>query len=128
MAVDPEKHVVHWRSGAESALQSAEVLLQVGQLEHSLFFAHLALEKALKALVTRETSNLAPYTHDLLKLARLAGLDLSPDQEARLIKFNRYCTAGRNEDIASTGTPIDVQLVREEIQTAKEYLACLLQK
>jgi HEPN domain-containing protein len=48
-----------------------------------LFFAHLALEKLLKAHVCRATRDLAPRVHALLRLAERAGLMLPEDWRVR---------------------------------------------
>jgi HEPN domain-containing protein len=41
---------------------------------------HMALEKALKALVTEETQQLPPRTHNLIDLAQRAHVVLSQEQ------------------------------------------------
>jgi HEPN domain-containing protein len=45
-----------------------------------LFIGHLVLEKLLKACVVKQTSQSAPFTHDLTKLAKLTGIIFSEEQ------------------------------------------------
>lgn len=45
----------------------------------SLFIGHIVIERLLKACVVKETRNHAPFTHDLTKLAKLAGLRFSEE-------------------------------------------------
>jgi HEPN domain-containing protein len=57
--------------------------------------AHLALEKLLKAKVCRHTNDLAPRSHDLIRLAELAGLNAAPDQMDALADMNQFNLRGR---------------------------------
>lgn len=41
-----------------------------------IFMCHLAVEKALKAIVVDKTKTVPPKTHDLFFLCKLAGLEL----------------------------------------------------
>ena len=41
------------------------------------FFGHLAIEKALKALVVKESGEHAPYSHSLVILAQKANIELT---------------------------------------------------
>ena len=71
--IDIEKHVDFWREGAREDWAVALELVNKERTRHGLFFAHLALEKALKALVCQKTRDLAPRTHNLVRLAEFAG-------------------------------------------------------
>ena len=85
----------HWKRGAQEEWQVAGELLEKGRLRHALFFTHLAVEKALKAHVCRKTGDLAPRTHNLVRLAEVAGLQPSPDQLRILAALNEFVLAGR---------------------------------
>jgi len=52
---DVEKQIAYWRGGAEEDMAVARELIAGKRVRHGLFFAHLALEKALKAIVCRVT-------------------------------------------------------------------------
>ncbi len=93
--LDIAKQVAYWRDSAEDALGAARDLLEKGRRRYALFFAHLALEKALKACVCRQVQKMPPRTHNLLQLARFAQLGLSPEQEEALGMMNRFCLEGR---------------------------------
>jgi HEPN domain-containing protein len=60
--------------------------------------SHLAVEKMLKALVTEETQNLPPRTHNLINLAQRARLVLSQDQRDFLGKLNNASVVTRYPD------------------------------
>jgi HEPN domain-containing protein len=46
-------------------------LVSINRFRHGLYFAHLALEKILKAHVCKETHDLAPKIHNLIDLTQL---------------------------------------------------------
>jgi len=85
---------------------------------HALFFAHLSLEKILKALVTRATANVPPRSHDLLRLAELAGLALTAQQRGFLARFQQHCLAGRYPDLQHDRPP--PAEVAAELNAARE--------
>jgi len=60
--VDVTEHINYWRNGSDEDFAAAESLLSKGHLRHSLFFAHFAIEKMLKAHVTRDTRDI-PREH-----------------------------------------------------------------
>jgi len=63
-----------------------------------LFFAHLYLEKLLKALIVQHTGKDAPYGYGLRILSEKAGLELTEEQILFLIKITDYDTKGRYAD------------------------------
>ncbi len=77
--VDIAKQIAYWRDGALEDMEVAEHLVGSGRTRHGLFLTHLALEKILKALVCKNTNDLAPKLHSLLSLTRMACI--SPSQE-----------------------------------------------
>ena len=93
--VNVEQHIEYWRSGAAEDLAIADKLVRDDHRRHGLFFAHLALEKLLKAHVCQQTQDLAPYTHSLLRLARLAELRIDENQTRLLDQIGRFNIEGR---------------------------------
>ena len=93
--VDITKQISHWRSGALEDWSVARELVERGRIRHGLFFAHLALEKALKAHVCKKTLDLAPRVHNLVRLAELAALATNEAQRNALAEMNAFATEGR---------------------------------
>ena len=83
-----------------------------------LFFAHLALEKALKAHVCRHTQNLAPRMHNLVRLAELAGFRLDEKQLDVLAEMNAFNIEGRYPELL-TAPPTQAE-ARELMGRAEE--------
>lgn len=96
--IDIEKQVAYWRDSALSDWEAAQVLLRRKLVWQGLFFVHLALEKVIKAHVCRKTQGLAPYSHNLVRLADVAELPLSPEQRRILARANQFNLEGRYPD------------------------------
>lgn len=115
--MDVERQVEYWRTGSVEDLSAAEALA-AQHPRHALFLAHLALEKVLKAHVTRATGDVPPRIHDLLRLVELAGLTVAAEQRVFLARFQQYCLAGRYPDM-QRGHP-EPAAVAAELAQARE--------
>ena len=93
--VDIQKQITFWRESAKEDWDVARQLVESGRTRHGLFFAHLALEKILKALICKHSKDLAPKLHNLSRLSDLAGL--MPDNETTevLAEMNAFQIEGR---------------------------------
>ena len=125
--VDIGKHVDYWRSGGEEDIAAAGSLLETGHPRHALFFAHLAVEKMLKAHVTKATGDVPPKIHDLLRLAEIAGLSM-PDERSRfLAEIQDYCLEGRYaERWPEPPSREQAESALSETREVLEWLASLL--
>lgn len=113
--VDVEKHVAYWRDGAQEDWTVAGELLARGRIRQGLFFVHLAREKALKAHACRRIRDLAPRTHNLVRLAEVADLQSSSAHLQTLAEMNAFSQAGRDPETLSaapTATEADAYLTR----------------
>ena len=121
--MDVQKQIDFWRTSSDEDFAAAESLLEKGHLRHCLFFAHLAIEKMLKAHVTRQTKDVPPRIHNLIRLAEIAELPLSPEQARLLPGFGAYQLEGRYPD--SEQVLLDLQAVRGKLALAEEMLKWL---
>jgi HEPN domain-containing protein len=121
--MDVQKQIEFWRVSAEEDFAAADSLLEKGHMRHCLFFAHLAVEKMLKAHVTRQTNDIPPRIHNLVRLAEIADLKLELEQENFLREFGIYQLEGRYPDSEQIST--DLEDAREEISRAREMLQWL---
>jgi len=121
--MDIDKQVTYWLTGSEEDFAAAQSLLEKGHLRQSLFFAHLALEKMLKAHVARRTGEIPPRIHNLVRLAEIANVQLDPKRTELLREFNLYQMEGRYPDFAPIS--IDMSLAREEVSRTREMLKWL---
>ena len=60
MPFDIDKTVDYWVEGAEYDFETGKNLLESKKYPYALFFAHLAIEKVLKAIVVKNTQEHAP--------------------------------------------------------------------
>ncbi|MDT7041772.1 HEPN domain-containing protein [Candidatus Nitronereus thalassa] len=113
-----QKHVEYWLNSAKEDWEIAQDLLFRNKTRHGLFFAHLALEKALKAQVCRTTKDVAPRIHALLRLAERANLDLTEETKIFLAEFDRYQLEGRYPE--NLMEPPDTGEAQEQMARAQE--------
>jgi len=121
--MDVEKQVAYWRKGAFEDIEAAEVLLANGKIRHGLFFAHMALEKLLKAHITRATADVPPRTHNLVRLASLSAVEMPPARRAFLDRFDIYQLEGRYPELQKVR--LDQEGARRLLSDVKELLEWL---
>lgn len=64
--------VLEWLSQSQYDLDTAQAMLDSRRYMYAVFMCHLAVEKALKALVVKRTGDTPPRTHNLVQLITLA--------------------------------------------------------
>ena len=121
--VDVSKQIEYWRKSSDEDFSAAQSLLEKGHLRHSLFFAHLALEKMLKAHVSRETKDIPPRMHNLVRLAEIAGLSLDSEKAGFLRSFDVYQMEGRYPDFNQLH--IDLKNTKDKLTGVEEILLWL---
>lgn len=87
-----------WLAEAEEALQVADHLMEKGDYSYALFFGHLAIEKLLKALYVVKQKDHAPPIHNLLRLAKIAGIAVPEDKIDTLIEISAFNIESRYPD------------------------------
>jgi len=117
------KQIEYWKVSGNEDFAAAKALLEKGHLRHCLFFAHLAIEKMLKAHVTKQTKDLPPRIHDLIRLAHLGNVNVSKEQKNLMLEFGVYQLEGRYPD--SQQIPLSKPFVKKELARAKELLEWL---
>ena len=108
--MDIDKQIKYWQENAKEDWEAALELMGNNRFRHGLFFAHLALEKILKALVCKETQETAPKINNLLQLSELANIDLAANQSDILAEINAFNIKGLYPD------PLSDSLTEEETQ------------
>jgi len=103
--LDIQKQIDYWHKSAVEDWQVAQDLLNEGRVRHSLFFAHLSLEKLLKAIVCYHTQDLAPRLHNLVRLAELTGLSWNETQIDTLAEVYRWLIQQLSSLLGNTYTP-----------------------
>ena len=97
--------------------------MEKGKGKEALFFTHLALEKGLKALVIKATDDIAPFSHDLPFLVKLAREDFPGEIIEFFAIMNQYSIHGRYPE---PGKPAPSrEYVQKSIEKAGEVLKWL---
>ncbi|SDF16021.1 HEPN domain-containing protein [Dyadobacter soli] len=77
---DENKTYQHWIETSDRDFETMEHLYKSADYHWSLFIGHIVLEKLLKACVVKSTLAHAPFTHDLVRLAKSTDLEFSDEQ------------------------------------------------
>lgn len=96
--INIEKQIDYWFKSAFDDLETAKILIVNRRYLQGLFFCHLVIEKAIKAIVVKNTAEIAPRSHNLLYLSELAGLSYNEDDENFLGILMKYQLQGRYPD------------------------------
>ena len=93
--VDISEQISYWQNSAREDFEVAKQLVDSGKNRHGLFFAHLALEKVLKAHVCKTTQELAPRVHNLVRLSEISGIRMPESYVILLSEMNAFNLEGR---------------------------------
>lgn len=92
------KLIAYWMATAEHDFVTMNALFKSKRYSDSLFFAHIVLEKILKAHVVKHTKDQAPRIHDLVRLQELAELEISKEEKDFLYTTNEFNLRARYPD------------------------------
>ena len=120
----------YWIAEAEEALQIARHLIEKNDYSYALFFGHLAIEKIFKALYIVNKKEHAPPLHNLLRLAKEAGLDPDESKTDSLLRITAFNIEARYPDLKRTFrkkctfefTNNQMDIIKEIFQWAKSRL------
>jgi len=124
--VDIKRQIIYWQQSSGEDWEVAQELVNNGRTRHGLFFAHLAIEKLLKAFVCLHTLAIPPKTHNLLLLANKTALDLGDEQKLFLARFDQYQIEGRYPEMLPKAPT--QEKATQEIIAAQEIITWLKQK
>ena len=122
------KATANWLAQVDYDIATAEQMLHAGRYIYVIFMSHMALEKALKALVTEETQQLPPRTHNLIDLAQRAQVALSQEQQDFLGKINNTSVVVRYpDDLAAMVSQYPEAIAQDYLERTKELLTWVRQ-
>lgn len=98
-AMTKSEYVNYWATIADKDWIAVGHLFEKGDYLHSLFFAHLVLEKMLKAHFVKDNiSDFPPKTHNLLFLVSQTTLSPTVNHLRLLSQVNQFQLDGRYPD------------------------------
>ena len=94
-----EEHISYWKNMANRDWESVIALFKSKQNMQALFFAHLVIEKLLKAHFVKDNiENIPPFTHNLETIYNQTNLELPPHFYERLSIMNGWNIEDRYQD------------------------------
>ena len=123
---DSTEIVAFWITEANEALEVADHLVAKADYSYALFFGHLAVEKMLKAIYVFKQKQHAPPLHHLLRLARVAEIDVDDKTAEKLTTVTAFNLEARYPDFKrsfrQTCTP---EYTAQQMQVIKELMQWL---
>lgn len=124
--VDISKQVEYWKQSAQDDFEAAVQLIDGKKTRQGLFFAHLSLEKLLKAVICQRTQQLAPRIHNLVRLVEISGLNPPASMFDFLAEMNTFNLEGRYP--VPFISPLTECQTREYIRQTQEAAQWLIQQ
>lgn len=123
-----KKETKNWLDMVEYDLTTAGQMLKTGRFVYVVFMCHLAIEKALKAIVCEETNKVPPKTHDLIYLINLGKVKLSDD----LLDFigiinNAGIVTRYPEDLSELISSYPEEITKKYLERTLETVKCIRQ-
>jgi len=84
-----------WLKQADFDMDTAEFMFKGGRYFYAVFMCHLSLEKALKGLLYKRTSEVPPKVHNLIYLANKTGIPMPEPIGQFIVKLNQANIATR---------------------------------
>ena len=123
-----QEHISWWKLTASKDWEAVDSLLKGKNYVQALFWAHLVLEKLLKAHWIKDNKeDNPPKTHNLIKLTEHISLTFSESEKRFLEKMNDFQLEGRYPEYINNIYKIynkkQTTIILEQVQ---ELRTCLL--
>ena len=110
-----------WAEKSKYDMETARAMLASERYLYVLFCCQQALEKALKAVIVEQTSELPPRIHNLLRLAEEAKLELASDVSDFLGDVSGYYIQTRYpEEMESMAAEVEQEMAEEALRRSEE--------
>jgi HEPN domain-containing protein len=118
--------VESWVERAEYDLTTARAMLDTHRYLYVAFCCQQAVEKALKALIVKQTSAIPPRIHNLLRLADLAGLELTEERAEMFATLSDYYIESRYPtELALLEKRLNQALARNALEESEKVIQWL---
>ncbi|NLX05112.1 MAG: HEPN domain-containing protein [Phycisphaerae bacterium] len=118
--------VRQWVERAAYDPNAAQVMHLGGRYLYVAFLCQQAIEKLLKAIHLAKNEQLAPYTHNLLRLAEIVGLPEDAERDALFGHLQRYYIESRYPDeIGEVLHELDEEHSAQVLAETRRYFQCL---
>lgn len=100
-----------WLEKGKYDLGTARAMLKSRRYVYVAFMCQQAIEKHLKAIITKKTKNVPPYTHNLAVLSQIIGITCDDEDKYLLVTLTNFYLNSRYPDFK--------QKMTEEIDRTK---------
>ena len=109
-------------------IDTARQMLKTKRYVYVIFMCHLAIEKALKAVVCEETNKFPPKTHDLILLTTLGKVEFPEDLLNFIGMINNVAVVTRYpEDLSKLVTSYPKEVAQEYLNRTLKVIKCVKQ-
>ena len=119
-----------WAEQAEYDFDTARAMLDGGRYLYVLFCCQQAVEKMLKGVIVKRTSEFPPRSHNLTRLVEVAGIALDAPQADILGELTGYYIHSRYpeelEDLAGRVTRLVASETLRETAEALQWLKSMI--
>ena len=123
-----KKATANWLQSMEYDLKTVSTLLKDRKYIYVVFMCHLAIEKALKAVLSEMFKKLPPYTHNLSRLIELGNIKLSHKHQDFINKINLQSVLTRYpEDFKKLSKEFDKKIAELYLKQTKGVIRWLKQ-
>jgi len=124
-----EQHINHWVNSAQYDWEGVESAFITNNYLHSLFWAHLVLEKLAKALwVKNNEENIPPKTHNIIRLLELSNINLGEDTMKFLEMFIHFQLSTRYPDYMNDMYKVCTRdYTAAQLEKVKKIRLCLIE-
>jgi len=90
--------IEHWRESSDQNYSTMQNLIKTKEYSWALFMGHLVVEKLLKALYVKRLLKHPVFSHDLLRLAKMADVELPLGYDEWLDEITTFNLNARYDD------------------------------
>ena len=122
------KETNNWLDMVDYDVDTARQMFNTKRYVYVLFMCHLAIEKALKAIVCEETKKFPPKTHDLIFLTNLGKCEFSDDVLKFIGMINNVAVVTRYpEDLSKLISSYPKEVAQEYLNKTLKVIECIRQ-
>lgn len=124
-----KEHIEYWVNTSNEDFEVFNLLLNSKKYLHAFFFAHLTIEKLIKAYWVKDNNNsVPPKIHNLISLFKQTEINLSIEQERFLAIMNDFQIQGRYPDYKKkVNQMLTTDFVEKFVPQFTELRKCLLE-
>lgn len=115
-----------WLIQSDYDFNTAKDMFKAGRYIYTVYMCHLAIEKALKSLVSLATKEAPPRTHNLIQLAKLGSANLNKEQIQFIAEINTASITTRYpEELVKSLTTFNRDIATEYLKKSEDVIKCI---